>query len=184
MSQTTISIRSANPDSEADAIGDLMVEYMTWATRQFKATYDIDAPTDPEQLRDNAVEYATPSNALLVAVAASGDLAGAAALKTLEPGIVEVKRMYVRPKWRGQHIGSQLLDQLLDQAKQMKASAIRLDTARFMQDAQRLYRSRGFVERGPYQGTEIPPHFQRYWAFFERPVAGAADDGLGDSGPG
>ena len=37
-----------------------------------------------------------------------------------------------------------------------------------MADAQRLYRSRGFAERTPYAGTEIPPHLQQYWIFFER----------------
>ncbi len=37
-----------------------------------------------------------------------------------------------------------------------------------MSDAQRLYRSRGFVERTPYEGTEIPEHLQRHWMFFER----------------
>jgi GNAT superfamily N-acetyltransferase len=150
-----------------------MVEYMTWATGQFKAAFGIDAPTDPARMRDNVDDYGKPSSALLVAVAADGNLAGAGALRTLEPGIVELKRMYVRPAWRGQHVGSQLLDRLLDQAAELGASTIRLDTARFMHDAQGLYRSRGFAERLPYPGTEIPPDFQQYWAFFERPVAGA-----------
>jgi hypothetical protein len=37
-----------------------------------------------------------------------------------------------------------------------------------MAEAQRLYRSRGFVERPPYEGTEIPQHLQKHWLFFER----------------
>jgi GNAT superfamily N-acetyltransferase len=166
-------IRPADLAAEADAVGDLMVEYMTWATGQFKAAFGLEAPTDPARMRDGLADYGTKSSALLVAVAADGDLAGAGALRTLEPGIVELKRMYVRPAWRGRHVGSQLLERLLDQAARLGASTIRLDTARFMQDAQGLYRSRGFVERDPYQGTEIPPDFQRYWAFFERPVTDA-----------
>jgi ribosomal protein S18 acetylase RimI-like enzyme len=172
MSQPVVNIRSADLASEADAIGDLMVEYMTWATARFKATFGVDAPTDPGQMRENVAEYDTPSSALLVAVAASGELAGAAALRSLEPGIVEIKRMYVRPAWRGRHVGSRLLDHLLDHAAQRHASTIRLDTARFMDDAQSLYRSRGFEERDPYEGTEIPAPLQRYWRFFERSVTG------------
>ncbi|WP_329066536.1 GNAT family N-acetyltransferase [Amycolatopsis sp. NBC_01480] len=166
-------VRPADLAAEADAVGDLMVEYMTWATKQFRATFGLDAPTDPAQMRDGLDDYAKPSSALLVAVTADGDLAGAGALRTLEPGIVELKRMYVRPAWRGRHVGSRLLDGLLDQAAELGASTIRLDTARFMQDAHGLYRSRGFVERDHYQGTEIPPDFQQYWAFFERSVTGA-----------
>jgi hypothetical protein len=47
---------------------------------------------------------------------------------------------------------------------------VRLDTCEFMTDAQRLYRSRGFVERDPYEGTEIPERLRTYWLFFERPL--------------
>ena len=48
------------------------------------------------------------------------------------------------------------------------AHMLRRDTCRFMTDAQRMYRSRGFVERAPYPGTEIPDHLQQHWLFFER----------------
>jgi hypothetical protein len=67
-----------------------------------------------------------------------------------------------------ERVGSQLLDRLLEEAVRMEARTVRLDTVRFMADAQRLYRSRGFAERTPYEGTEIPPHLQQYWIFFER----------------
>jgi GNAT superfamily N-acetyltransferase len=76
--------------------------------------------------------------------------------------------MYVAPEYRGLRVGSRLLDRLLEEAGRMDAGTVRLDTVRFMADAQRLYRSRGFVERTPYAGTEIPPHLQQYWIFFER----------------
>jgi GNAT superfamily N-acetyltransferase len=76
--------------------------------------------------------------------------------------------MYVAPPWRGRHLGSALLDRLLQEAEQRQAHTVRLDTARFLTDAQRLYRSRGFHERPPYEGTEIPPHLQQHWIFFER----------------
>ena len=86
----------------------------------------------------------------------------------LEAGTAEVKRMYVAPAWRNRRVGSAILDQLLDMAREMGASTVLLDTCRFMTDAQRLYRSRGFVERSPYKGTEIPLRLQHLWIFFER----------------
>src|SRR5205085_1566974 len=60
------------------------------------------------------------------------------------------------------------LDRLIEEARAMNARVLRLDTCRFMTDAQRLYESRGFVERPPYEGTEIPPELQQYWKFYER----------------
>jgi GNAT superfamily N-acetyltransferase len=78
--------------------------------------------------------------------------------------------MYVAPAWRNRQVGSAILDQLLDIAVQMGASTVLLDTCRFMTDAQRLYRSRGFVERSPYEGTAIPLRLQHLWISFERPA--------------
>ncbi|MCK2244460.1 MULTISPECIES: GNAT family N-acetyltransferase [unclassified Crossiella] len=172
MSHPVLTVRPAALGTEADALGDLLVEYMTWATGQLRATFGIDSPTDPADMRSSLAEYAKPSSVLLVAATESGELAGTGALRTLAPGIVEIKRMYVRPAWRGQGVGSRLLDGLVDQAIRLGASTIRLDTARFMADAQGMYRSRGFAQREPYPGTEIPPHLQQYWFFFERTATG------------
>jgi GNAT superfamily N-acetyltransferase len=76
--------------------------------------------------------------------------------------------MYVALDWRDRHLGSAILDRLLEEARSRHSRIVRLDTCRFMTDAQRLYRSRAFAERPPYEGTEIPARIQRYWIFFER----------------
>ena len=81
---------------------------------------------------------------------------------------MEIKRMYVRPSARGQRAGARILDRLLDEARSRGARIVLLDTVRFMADAQRLYRSRGFVEREPYEESEIPSHLRDHWLFFER----------------
>ncbi|GAA1982861.1 GNAT family N-acetyltransferase [Catenulispora subtropica] len=171
----TIMIRRAELPAEAGEIAKLLVDYMTAALRELHETFGIeDSPTDVSGLRDAVLEYADPSKALFVVQEETGRLVGAAGLRTLEPGVVEVKRMYVVPECRGLRVGSRLLDRLLDEAGRMGAATVRLDTARFMADAQRLYRSRGFAERTPYPGTEIPPHLQQYWIFFERRLAATA----------
>lgn len=166
----TIAVRRADLDTEAEEISKLLVDYMTAALRELHETFGVeDSPTDVSTLRDSLEEYRDPAKALFVAQdGASGALVGVAGLRTLEPGVVEVKRMYVAPERRGLRVGSELLDRLLEEAGRMGARTVRLDTVRFMADAQRLYRSRGFVEREPYAGTEIPPHLQQYWIFFER----------------
>lgn len=165
-----MTIRRADLDCEADEIAKLLVDYLTTALRQLRETFGVaDSPTDVAGIWDSLGEYRDdPSKALFVVQAADGRLVGVAGLRTIGPGVVEVKRMYVVPEWRGRRVGSQLLDRLLEEAEGLGASTVRLDTARFMADAQRLYRSRGFAERTPYEGTEIPPHLQEYWIFFEK----------------
>lgn len=163
-----IVIRRADLPAEADEIAKLLTDYITTALQELRETFGVDdSPTDVSSLRDSLQEYSDPSKALFVAQDEAGALVGVAGLRTLEPGVAEIKRMYVVPECRGVHLGSQLLDRLLDEAGRMEARTVRLDTARFMAGAQRLYRSRGFAERTPYAGTEIPPHLQQYWIFFE-----------------
>jgi ribosomal protein S18 acetylase RimI-like enzyme len=76
--------------------------------------------------------------------------------------------MYVTPKTRSLGIGSRLLDRLLEAAAETGATVVRLDTAGFMSAAHGLYHSRGFTERPPYEGSEIPTHLHEHWLFFER----------------
>jgi hypothetical protein len=66
------------------------------------------------------------------------------------------------------HVGSAMLDRVLDEGRNAGASIARLDTCEFMTHAQELYRSRAFFERGPYDRTEIPERLQPYWLFFEQ----------------
>jgi GNAT superfamily N-acetyltransferase len=161
-------IRQAEPGSDDDAVAALMVDYLTWAIERLAREYGVDEPpTHPSLVRDGLANYRPPVGWLILAEC-GGHPVGVGAIRLLRAGVVEVKRMYVTPGWRDRHVGSAILDQLLDQAEEMGATTILLDTCRFMTDAQRLYRSRGFVERLPYEGTEIPARLQHLWIFFER----------------
>jgi GNAT superfamily N-acetyltransferase len=160
-------IREAEPGFDDEAVAALMVDYLTWAIDRLASDYGVDEPpTHPSLVRDGLANYRPPVGRLILAECA-GQPVGVGAIRTLRAGIVEVKRMYVAPGWRDQHVGSAILDRLLDHARGMGATTVLLDTCRFMTDAQRLYRSRGFVERSPYEGTEIPMRLQHLWIFFE-----------------
>ena len=80
----------------------------------------------------------------------------------------EIKRMYVRPQFRGKGIGRASLEALVDEARESGYPKVRLDSARFMKAAQSLYRSAGFREVEPYPESEIPPDLQENWIFMER----------------
>jgi GNAT superfamily N-acetyltransferase len=106
---------------------------------------------------------------LLALAEVDGMPAGVGAVRALDPGLVEIKRMYVRPEYRGAHLGSRMLEWLLDGSRDhFLAQIIRLDSNRFMGGAHRLYESRGFVERPPYDETDIPPDLRHLWRFYER----------------
>ena len=93
---------------------------------------------------------------------------GIACLRALTDSIAEVKRMYVRPQVRNRGVGRAMLNRLLEEARQAGYERIRLDSARFMTEAHKLYRSAGFREIGAYEGSEIPKEFQIHWVCMER----------------
>ncbi len=99
--------------------------------------------------------YAKPSGSLLLALCGSRP-AGCVALRRLEQGICEMKRLYVRPAFRGQGLGKELLDAILAEGRVCGYSKMRLDTiASVMKAAVGLYRSRGFREIAPYTHDRI-----------------------------
>jgi GNAT superfamily N-acetyltransferase len=160
-------LREATPGADDDAVAALMVEYLTWAVRRLREEYGVDdPPTEPALVRGSLAAYRRP-DALILLAEADGRAVGVGALRRHDARVAEVKRMYVTPDARLRHVGSAILDRLIEEAGMMGARILRLDTCRFMTDAQRLYRSRGFVERTPYPETEIPPRIQQHWLFFE-----------------
>ena len=164
----TWGLREAEPGVDDELIAQVMVEYLDWAHVRLLEEYGVDdPPTDPRLVCKSLQEFRPPHGVLLLAEVA-GRPAGIGALCRLTDGIAEVRRIYVVPEFRGRHISSAILDRLIAEARAMGATTLRLDTCRFMSDAQRLYRSRGFAERTPYEGTEIPPRLHRHWLFFER----------------
>jgi GNAT superfamily N-acetyltransferase len=169
MQHEDVSLRPADLPGDASALARLNIEYLVWATGRLWDEYQqVMAVPDEAAAAAQVSAFDRPGAGLLVAEDATG-LIGMGALRLLEPGIAEVKRMYIQPHLQGYGLGARLLDALLDMARQrLDAKTIRLDTCRFMIGAQRLYESRGFLERAPYQGTEIPDNLRRYWRFYER----------------
>ncbi|SDT45369.1 GNAT family N-acetyltransferase [Microlunatus soli] len=167
--------RAASPADDDHVLG-LMTEYMTWALATFEQTFGYPMGGDPGHTPESLRRFRPPSG--LIALAEVGGLpVGVAALRTNDDGVVEIKRMFVRPTHRGTGIGAGLLDWLLDRCSdQFGARIVRLDSNRFMTAAHRLYESRGFTERDRYPGSEIPPELQDLWRFYELPLTPATGD--------
>lgn len=100
--------------------------------------------------------YGPPDGRLLLALY-RGELAGCVALHKLENEICEMKRLYLRPQFRGKGLGSILADQIIAEAREIGYKRMRLDTVEpVMKDAVAMYRKIGFREIEPYCKNPIP----------------------------
>jgi putative acetyltransferase len=101
-------------------------------------------------------KYAPPRGRLLLG-RIGVEIAGVVALRPLVSDVCEMKRLYVRPAFRGKHLGEALIDRVVAEAAAIGYRRLRLDTITDrMQSAIALYRARGFVEIPAYYDSPIP----------------------------
>ncbi|MFM9924338.1 GNAT family N-acetyltransferase [Variovorax sp. H27-G14] len=117
------------------------------------------ALVDPVNVKEEAGRQAPT---LTRADGTLGHVAGCCALRPLDnvdyPNAAEMKRLYVRPGFRGLGLGRQLAEALLDAARSAGYGCVLLDTLDDMESARALYEDLGFAE--------VPP-------YYHNPVAGA-----------
>ena len=83
------------------------------------------------------------------------EIVGCVGLRALDGGICEMKRMYVKPKYRGQGFGRALAKAIINEARSIGYAHMRLDTIPSMKAAVSLYTSLGFKEIEPYRFNPI-----------------------------
>lgn len=102
-----------------------------------------------EELAEMPGKYGPPNGRLLVVVDDRRPIA-CGALRPLEPGVCELKRIYIRPENRGLGLGRAITVHLMEQGRILGYETVRLDTLRRLNIAVRMYESLGFTEIPPY----------------------------------
>jgi ribosomal protein S18 acetylase RimI-like enzyme len=145
-----LTIIQAESEEHLATVRELMLEYAAWLE------FELCFQGFEEELRTLPGKYDLPQGRLLLALW-DGEAAGIGALRPLaEEGVCEMKRLYVRPQFRGHSIGLALAQRLIQDAAEIGYQRMRLDTVPGKMDsAIAMYRRLGFRPIKPYYGTPI-----------------------------
>jgi ribosomal protein S18 acetylase RimI-like enzyme len=142
-------IRAATFPADAPLVRSLFREYA------HGLGIDLSFQRFAEELAELPGKYVPPSGGLWIATV-DDDVAGCVALRPLVAGTCEMKRLYLRPAFRGRGAGRMLVSHALSAAAAMGYRRICLDTLPSMKSAIELYRSLGFVEVERYTHNPVP----------------------------
>ena len=132
-------IRRARPEDHASVARELS-DYLAFIGDDFDA-HGLD-----HDIAHWQEEYDGRTGVLLLVTDAVGEVIGTAAVRLLEPGVGELKRMWLRPACQGRGLGRRLMDACLDEARGLRCHVLRLDSQARLEAAVRLYRAYGFGE--------------------------------------
>ena len=141
-------ITDARSESQMEAIRELFDEYAS------SLGISLDFQDFHREIAALPGNYAPPRGRLLIASQGS-DIAGCVAMRQFAGDICEMKRLYVRPRFRGKNLGRALAEAIIHHARRAGYARMRLDTLPSMGTARDLYLSLGFKEIAPYRYNPV-----------------------------
>jgi len=144
-----LQITEPDYDSNLEQIRVLFLEYWRWLG------FEPCVQNFDEEFKSLPGQYSPPDGCILVALWGS-ELAGCVALRGLNTSGCEMKRLFVRPAFRGREIGLALASAIIEQARSRGYAYMRLDTLPTMKTAISIYRALNFKEIKPYTNEKIP----------------------------
>jgi ribosomal protein S18 acetylase RimI-like enzyme len=135
--------------NDVEAAKAVIHQYLVWLG------IDLSFQNIDEELADFPGKYREPEGVFLVAKEGH-TVVGCVGLRRLEPGICEMKRLFVVDSCKGRGLGDALVREIIRYARNMGYAKMRLDTLSTMGAAQRLYRRHGFAEIPRYTVNPLP----------------------------
>lgn len=168
----TTSIRIAHTKSDFDDARALGFAWAKTHLEDFPEHQDIivkvfDPKAYSETMADLHVIHARPKGAVLLAYLDDHPV-GCVMYQEMEPGVAEVKRLFVDPRGRGHGLGSALLTEMIRQMAADGYKTVRFSSAKFLTHARSLYESVGFSDIP--QPPELPEFLHDFVYFMERPL--------------
>jgi carbonic anhydrase len=170
--------RAATLPDDADLLVDLNTEYLHLVFDGLAAEYPVTrADVFPDGDIRGYVAGALPKivgpgapASIFYIVEVGGAVAGMAGLRTLRPGVAEMKRVYVRPEFRGSGLGRAVVERLIADARRFGFETMFLDTSPTLVAARTLYTRLGFAAIPPYPEVEVPAPLHHFWVFMALPL--------------
>jgi len=144
-------ISQAAAERDLQHVRELFWEYLQWAKERMQEEFGVSlCEVNTAVEHDMAkLQLFMPAHSRLLLAVANDQAAGLACMRKIGEKTGEIKRICVRPAFRGQGIGRALVEGLVAEASEIGYTCLRLDRARFMIEAHSLYRSAGFAEIEP-----------------------------------
>ena len=124
--------------------------------REYQEELDVDLCFQgfEEELATLPGRYAPPRGSILLA-RVDAEVVGCVAVRPIADGICEMKRLFVRPPFRGRSIGRELAEAIIARSKSLGYGRMRLDTLVRLERANELYARLGFVRTDPYYDNPL-----------------------------
>jgi GNAT superfamily N-acetyltransferase len=155
--------------AQLDQVRSLMRSFIAWHKERHREDIHLidayfDADAFEQELASLPGKYAPPQGQLLLATV-DGSPAGCVALRQIDAGCCEMKRMFVYTQFHGQGVGRALAEAIVKAAKALGYRTMRLDTSIRQSEAKGLYRRLGFRPIEPYY--QVPEDMKNWLVFME-----------------
>lgn len=139
-------------DEDIEIVKGLLEEYVvSW--------FEFDGPVHEKEVEKarsqmiNLLNHFGPPDGCLLLAKYCEETVGCVALEKLNKSICQMKRLYVKPKFRGLKIGRKLAECVIENARKIGYERIRIHTITALEKANRLYKSLGFIKIIPYEDS-------------------------------